>query len=295
MFLLKYRRQLIAAPLLKFSSSLHCFAQISGIVSKLGHWTGETTMKNYCAGLLAFTLTSAVALASANAADLSGPGGYKDGPSYPIWTGFYAGGHLGIATADDKITDLDKLNGGATYTLHGNGFTGGGQLGYNWQGAFGYSPLVLGVEADIGGINLKGQRFDPNFFGGTFNGLEGGLYGDVTARAGVTVGGSLLYGKAGFAFFDGDAFVDNHLGGFGGGRAFTSDTFTGWTVGAGLEYMICPAWSVKGELLHFDFGSQNATLHTPVNGNFRYSNELRADTANLGINYHFGSGYSPLK
>ena len=89
--------------------------------------------------------------------------------------------------------------------------------------------------------------------------------------------------------------MDNHLGGFGGGRAYTSDTLTGWTAGGGLELSITPAWSIKGELLHFDFGSQNATLHTPVNGNFRYSNDLTVDTATLGVNYHFGSVYVPLK
>jgi outer membrane immunogenic protein len=254
-------------------------------------------MKRFRIGILAVTLTSVAALASANAADLfaGGPGGYKDGPSYPLWTGFYVGGHFGAAGADDKIADLDNLNGGARYTLHGNSITGGGQFGYNWQGALGYSPLVLGVEGDIGGINLNSRRFDPNFPGGTFNGLESGLYGDITGRAGLALGQALAYGKAGFAFYNGDAFVDNHLGGFGGGRAFTPDTFTGWTAGGGLELSITPAWSIKGEFLHFDFGSQNATLHTPFSGTFRYSNDLTVDTATVGINYHFGAGYMPLK
>jgi outer membrane immunogenic protein len=253
-------------------------------------------MKMHRAGFLAFTLSSVVALASANAADLfaGGAGGYKDGP-YPAWAGFYVGAHVGAAGADDKIADLDGLNGGARYTLHSNGFTGGGQFGYNWQGALGYSPLVLGVEGDIGGMDFKSRRDDPHFPGGTFNGLEGGLYGDITGRAGIVLGQALAYGKAGFAFFDGDAFVDNSKGGFGGGRAFTHDTFTGWTAGGGLEFMVTPSWSIKGEFQHFDFGSQNATLHTIILGPFRYSNDLTVDTATLGINYHFGRGYEPLK
>ena len=96
------------------------------------------------------TSVSVVALtAAASAADLwgpAGPGGYKDGPAYPMWTGFYVGGHLGAAGEDDKIADLDKLNGGARYTLSASGFIGGGQAGYNWQGALGSSLLVLGVR-----------------------------------------------------------------------------------------------------------------------------------------------------
>jgi outer membrane immunogenic protein len=254
-------------------------------------------MKWLRAGIWAFTLTSVAALASANAADMysGGPGGYKDGPGYPAWGGFYVGLHAGVAGAEDKVHDIDKLNGGARFSLTDTAFIGGGQFGYNWQGAMGFSALVLGVESDIGGIDLQSRKFDPNFPGGTFSGIQGGLYGDITGRAGITLGQALAYGKAGFAFYDGQAFVDNHLGGFAGGRAFTHDTFTGWTAGGGLEFLVTPVWSVKAEYLHFDFGSQNAVLHTPANGTFRYSNDLTADTFTLGVNYHFGSGYAPLK
>ena len=46
-------------------------------------------------GILAATLTSVVAIASANAADMyvPGPGGYKDGPAYVAvnWRGLYIG------------------------------------------------------------------------------------------------------------------------------------------------------------------------------------------------------------
>ena len=44
-------------------------------------------------GILAATLTSVVALASANAADMYAGGGYKDGPAYVgvNWSGLYVG------------------------------------------------------------------------------------------------------------------------------------------------------------------------------------------------------------
>jgi opacity protein-like surface antigen len=150
------------------------------------------------------------------------------------------------------------------------------------------------VEADFGGLGLSKQKFDPNFFGRTFSGVENGFYGDVTGRLGYSFGSALVYAKGGFAFFDGDAFLDNHLGGLGGGRARTSD-FTGWTAGGGLEYLLREGWSVKLEYLHFDFGEQDAVLHTLADGNFRYSNELTADTLTVGVNYHFTPAYQPLK
>jgi outer membrane immunogenic protein len=237
---------------------------------------------------------SAIALtAAANAADIyvPGPGGYKDGP-YFSWTGFYLGIYGGGADFKDHIRDVDGLNGGARFGIHQDPFVGGGTLGYNFQSG----NIVYGVEADIGYMNVsESRKFDPNFIGGTFTGIEPGAYGDVTGRLGYTWGSTLLYAKGGFAWWDGKAFIDNHLGGFGGTRGFTS-TFTGWVFGGGAEVMLSRAWSVKVEYLHFDFGTENATLtNTNVGRNFRYSNDLTADSVTVGLNYHLGSGYVPLK
>jgi outer membrane immunogenic protein len=80
--------------------------------------------------------------------------------------------------------------------------------------------------------------------------------------------------------------VNNTLGGFGGGEACTK-TFDGWTLGGGLEWMVARDWSFKVEYQHFDFGTENATLHTPVNGTFRYSNHLTANAVMVGVNFHF--------
>jgi outer membrane immunogenic protein len=242
---------------------------------------------------IALASASLIALSvGAGAADIyaPGPGGYKD-TFYPTWTGFYLGVFAGGADLRDHIHDVNGLNGGARFGLHDDPFVGGGTLGYNMQSG----NLVYGIEADIGFMNASRKKFDPNFPGGTFVGIEPGAYGDVTGRIGYTWNPStLLYAKGGFAWWDADAFVDNHLGGFGGGRAFT-DTFTGWVIGGGAEVMLGRAWSLKLEYLHFDFGTQDAVLHTPANGLFRYSNHLEADQVTVGLNYHFGSGYMPLK
>jgi outer membrane immunogenic protein len=244
---------------------------------------------------IALASASVIALSvGASAADSSAPGsgGYKDAYN-PSWTGFYLGVYAGGADVRDHIRDVDNLNGGALFGIHQDPFVGGGQIGYNFQSG----NIVYGAEADIGYVNFSNKRvFDPNFVGGTFTGVEPGAYGDLTARLGYTWNPStLLYVKGGFAWFDGDAFIDNHLGGFGGTRGVTS-TFTGWVIGGGGEVMFSPAWSVKLEYLHFDFGTEDATLtNTNVRRNFRYSNDLTADQVTVGLNYHFGSGYVPLK
>jgi outer membrane immunogenic protein len=258
---------------------------------------GGIAVKKYLIGIFAFALTSVAAFAAANAAELLGEvaDGYRPKPLDPVWGGFYAGWHFGLADAQDSVKDIDGLNHRASFSVSDTAFIGGGQAGYNWQGSGRLSRLVVGVEADIGDLALRGKSFDPRSSGVTYSGFDSGLYGDVTGRVGVALSKGLLYGKAGFAFFNGDVFVDNTAGSFGGGRASAPDSFTGWTAGGGFEFFVTPSWTIKGEYLHFDFGSQNAVLHTPKDGDFRYSNSLTADTFTLGVNYHVGSHYTPLK
>ncbi len=99
-------------------------------------------------------------------------------------------------------------------------------------------------------------------------------------------------GKGGFAFYDGEAKTTTGIPGFTVG---STGTFTGWTAGAGAEYKLSPAWSVKAEYLHFDFGSENATLTSTGGTVYGYKNDLTADSVKVGVNYFFGQGYAPLK
>ena len=74
-------------------------------------------------------------------------------------------------------------------------------------------------------------------------------------------------------------------GGFPTGFVIHGNHSNGWTVGTGLEYMVAPNWSVKGEYMYYDFGSSRFV--TPVAlapfGNFRNDDH----TLKLGVNYRF--------
>ena len=240
------------------------------------------------------TAASVFALtAAANAADMYRPaeGGYKDVPYVGVnWSGLYVGVHGGGAWGSDKIVDKDNLNGGAAYTLNDTGFIGGGQIGYNAQ----RGNLVFGLEGDLGYLSASKKKYDPNFVGGTYSGVDSGLYGDITGRLGYAFDRTLVYAKGGFAISEGKPYVDNSAGSYKGGRAST-DVLTGWTIGAGVEHKLSPAWSVKAEYQYFDFGSQDAVLNTPAHGNFAYSNALTVNAVTAGLNYHVGTSYEPLK
>src|SRR5215469_4641385 len=149
------------------------------------------TMKR---SLLSVTLASAVALTSANAADMyvpaaAGPGGFKDVPYVASWAGFYAGVNGGYGWSEHS----DVLAGPGFRGLSPSGGFGGGQIGYNWQGVL--DPrIVLGIEADIQGAGIN----DNKFFGPrppilrVFSDFESRLdyFGTVRGRLGYAFGPS---------------------------------------------------------------------------------------------------------
>ncbi len=81
----------------------------------------------------------------------------------------------------------------------------------------------------------------------------GGFYGDVTGRAGVTVGNALLYAKGGFAFFTGNVHITDSTDNI----SQDSGVFTGWTFGGGLEYKLSRTLTMKAEYLYFDLDNSN--------------------------------------
>src|SRR5688572_10503533 len=85
------------------------------------------------------------------------------------WTGFYVGGNLGGAWGDTSIdatvgpgtgpivlppVDAALINQTRSDDDNKGGFTGGGQIGYNWQSG----SLLLGIETDFGALDIDQQR-----------------------------------------------------------------------------------------------------------------------------------------
>jgi outer membrane immunogenic protein len=201
------------------------------------------------------------------------------------WAGFYLGANVGAAWGDLTTRDRDEF--GGTFKNRSTDVFGGGQIGFNLQ----RGNWVFGPEVDLGGMGLSHTASEPGTGGIILSKIDSGFYGDVTGRLGYSFGPALLYGKGGFAFYDGSV-TNTDLG---DPSSVKDSTHTGWTVGGGLEYKLNPTWSVKAEYLHFDFGSDR--LHLPSDGD-RYDNKLSTDTVKVGINFHFGEGvtrYAPLK
>lgn len=204
------------------------------------------------------------------------------------WAGAYAGVHLGYAWGNVDVKDNAK-DGVAPgpFSYDDSGVFGGGTAGYNLQ----FERLVIGIEGDLGYMNLEGHGIIGSAHADHHQDLtlDGGLYGDVTGRAGILLTPTtLIYGKGGFAFYDGEANQATTADGY---SSKGTSTFTGWVAGGGIEQMIAPNISLKLEYLRFQFdsegGAQTSLTDPPIGHVYANSHSPDADTVKAGLNIHF--------
>jgi outer membrane immunogenic protein len=174
------------------------------------------------------------------------------------------------------------------------GFTGGGQIGYNYQ----IGSFVIGVETDIqwadtdkgvDAVFLPAPGFAGTFAPGVFESNAPEWWGSVHARAGVAFDRVLIYAT--------------------GGLAYTDDN-TGWTVGGGVEWALPVNWfgssavtfGLEGLWLSFDDDDDYANgfigTFTPVAGgapvdvfrpNIGGNDENEFFVARAKLNFKFGT------
>jgi outer membrane immunogenic protein len=199
---------------------------------------------------------------------------YAPAPVYN-WTGFYIGGHVGGAFAGDN-------------TFGNNGrFLGGVQAGADYQ----FSPnWVLGIEGQYSWTDrdTRGAAFP----GGYTVSIRDSNLSSVTGRIGYTWGPGLLYVKGGAGFRDNNNLAVTNSG-LGTPVAFTNsgNTRTGYTVGAGVEYMFTRNWSAKLEYQYYNFGNDNLTVPVTPLGGFATTNfHEDVHTVKAGLNYRFNFG-----
>jgi outer membrane immunogenic protein len=199
-------------------------------------------------------------------------------PSDHRWGGFYAGVNMGGGISNIRTIGGNLLvPAGSEQDVNGNGFAGGGQVGYNLM----FGPKYFaGLEGDIGYLGISGSRadwFDPtNTFGTKTN-----WYGTARVRAGSSTGPALLYITAGGAWVNlTDTFTS------GGLASASSRTAGGWTVGGGMEVALDARWSARIESLYMDVGHRNLGVGT-ANSDFKD----RFTVVRAGVSYAFGDGF----
>ena len=220
------------------------------------------------------------------------------------WTGFYVGAHTGAALGASSFSDP---YGASIYgdKVRTPGYLVGAQAGYNWQAPG--SNWVFGIEGDLsfltgegtgtcyaatGTITSSNCRARPDFDG------------TLTARLGYATGPggrTLFYGKGGAAVLHNrlDATTNFGFGVFPVTTVSASPTTWGWTVGAGVEQALSPAWSLKLEYDYLDFG--NASFRSPASTSTSTAGlfvrvpsaaanvRQTAQEVKIGLNYRIGA------
>lgn len=267
----------------------------------------------------------AISAASASAADMA-PRTYTKAPLIPVapifsWTGFYVGLNAGYADPRANFSvlpggswmgdpDLTGIVNAGTRSLGLRGFTGGGQIGYNYQ----VDKIVFGIEADANYLGLKNSYATPIFpgltTGSTYwaNGSVGlDAFYTLRGRLGLAADHWLFFVTGGLAvtsekfsqsinFINATRIIALPLTGVAGGAnaGSASTTSASWTVGGGVEYALDKQWSVKGEYLYVNLNSLSFnSVYGPngfTGGTYSMQHNLSLSGLNIfraGLNYHF--------
>lgn len=248
------------------------------------------------------------------------------------WTGFYAGMNAGYgwSASNDVSSAATPVFAGPTWNtelttavalatgadpVRQDGFIGGDQIGYNFQ----FNSVVVGVEADIQGANIKGTSparqgtgvptaFPNELITSTSTSVkEVNWLGTVRGRLGFLATPSiLLYGTGGLAYGGVSASTSmtqfDANNGVPGNAPYSvvdsvSRTLSGWTLGAGVEWMLAQHWTVRAEYLYYDLGkvTYGGTLAYVAASNFNqgytvgltHTTQFDGQFVRFAVNYKF--------
>jgi len=281
-------------------------------------------MRRFQCGLLA-TVAALVFASLASAADMPVKAPvYKAPVAAPAfsWTGLYVGVNAGdgwrdpanFGTVLTPCTVTGNCAAGRVYGSpvnqalgsalgtgsgsRGSGFTGGGQIGYNWQ----IKNIVFGLEADFESFkqssSLAGSGIDSTGNVLTVNNQVGSTWlATIRPRVGYVWDRTLIYATGGVAFTN-LKYTQTMATGLvnASGTQTVSQTKTGWTAGAGVEYALWNNWSVRAEYLYLQFSGLSGTgvlmegdgLGTNSNVFTGSTGTLHDNVVRAGLNYRFG-------
>ncbi|WP_426437183.1 carbohydrate porin [Bradyrhizobium genosp. P] len=221
------------------------------------------------------------------------------------WTGFYIGGHVGLAlgnsnwTANATTPGTPPVSGSLDMYRSPDAFYESGSWLIGVQGGYNYmlyNRVVLGVEADatfptfqdLSGLSTGGiASFTSPTLGAVTYSETMLASGTVRARIGYAPSNWLFYATGGFAWTYNSQDLTQAGPGIDESRLLWR---FGWAAGAGVEVPVAPSWTVKGEFLWTGFPTQ--TVSYPGSGQ-RISSDLSLEQFRLGLNYRFDDPTRP--
>jgi high affinity Mn2+ porin len=224
-------------------------------------------------------------------------------PAAYEWSGFYAGGNMGVGWGKSNWTAAPGVSGSTnlfqtidTFNESGS-FFAGVQTGYNYVLP---NRILLGAEVDASFPSFQAIPSGVNPFGlsvggtsaftsptlGPVNLAETILTsGTVRGRIGYAPGHWLFYATGGFSWTYNEQSLTQVAA-----TGLSQSVFLwrlGWAAGGGVEVPIAPHWTARLEYLYTGYGNHNTTYFLgavqPINADFSVQ-EVRA-----GLDYQFDS------
>jgi outer membrane immunogenic protein len=227
------------------------------------------------------------------------------------WTGAYIGVHVGYSgtKSDSAVTlggnwsseaasvrDDVVSNWSAQQSLDDMNF--GGQIGYNYDAG----GAVIGLEADFSILNgediaSRGPVPTTAFPSLTYtygNRLDPKNQFSVKAKLGAPMGNTLFYAHGGWAWTRAEVGAEILSNGNYSKEGRVTETFDGFTVGAGIEHKFSPGISARIEYAYTDQGDVTYDTAYRAGSAFvspayteTFTQDLRSHAVRLGINFHF--------
>lgn len=173
------------------------------------------------------------------------------------WDGPYIGASVGYSWGTAHYVGDSSTDDGSPA-----GWLLGLQAGYNFHLS---DQIVAGIQGNIDWTNETSSIDDTSDYSYTI-----GWDGAIVGRLGVDVGGSVLpYVEAGVAFANATINYD---------PSTYNATYTGWTVGAGVQFALADNLTADVNVRYADYGT--ATLDGS-------DISLNDTSVRLGIDYHF--------
>ncbi len=222
-------------------------------------------------------------------------------PSTPTdfnWTGFYAGGHLGVAWGSSNWSG-PGISGSTNLFQPIDTFDEAGSFFEGLQASYNYmlpNRVVIGAEIDasfpafqsLAGISIGGiSNFTSPTLGAVSYSETVLSSGTVRGRIGYAPGNWLFYATGGFAWSYDQLTLTQLASG-------TTDMpflwRLGWAAGAGVEVPILPHWTARLEYLFTDYGTSSVLF---ANAGQRFNSDFSLQELRAGLNYRFGSDATP--
>jgi outer membrane immunogenic protein len=206
------------------------------------------------------------------------------------WSGFYLGAEGGGVWGNSQYTYDVPGFGPVTPNYGVSGGLFGGTAGFNYQ----LSHLVLGVEGDLSWTDAKGSAHNLPLHGDPLiiSNTDEHWLDTVRGRLGWASDRWLVYATGGWAVARVEAFTDASAVVPPAVSPDITQTRSGWTAGAGIEYAFAGPWSAKIEYLYMDFGKQSLFPSGEFLDYDGRSLTLSQSVVRVGVNYRFN--WAPL-